>query len=105
MPLIYAKVHERREADGRVSSVLALCDADLLGKVFKQGDIELDLKKYESFYKGEAVDEKEAAELVRCAGNANVVGEKSVAAAEKALGSKTGVRRVAGVPQLQIYCV
>jgi hypothetical protein len=106
--MIFAKVHERRGAAGSISRVVALCDADLIGKVFKKGSVELDLKKYARFYQGERVGAEEAAELARGADSVNAVGEKSVEAAGKALGkpgSGGGAKRVAGVPHLQIYRV
>jgi len=106
--MIFAKVHERRGAAGSISRVVALCDADLMGKVFRKGGVELDLKKYARFYQGERIGTEEAAELVRGADSVNAVGEKSVGAARRALG-KTGAvggaKRVAGVPHLQIYRV
>ena len=42
-----AKVH--RTKDGRL--ILALCDSELLGKVFVEGDVKLDLTT--DFYQGE----------------------------------------------------
>lgn len=106
--MICAKVHERRGPGGRVSRVLALCDAGLLGKIFKKGSVELDLKKYSRFYDGKKVGPEEAAELVRCADSVNAVGEESVAAVGTALGkigSCAGAKSVAGVPHLQVYRV
>jgi hypothetical protein len=105
--MIFAKVHERRGTAGSISRVVALCDADLIGKVFKKGEVELDLCKYARFYQGDKVSAEEAAELVRGADSVNAVGEKSVEAANRALGKtgSGGAKRVAGVPHLQIYRV
>lgn len=86
--------------------IVALCDEDLLGKVFEEGGTCLDLKAYRSFYEGRRVGEAEAAEMIRNAANLNLVGEKSLAAARKALDlDESAVRRVKGVPHLQVYRV
>lgn len=97
-----AKVHERRRADGTVFKVTAICDAKLLGKVLREGDVVLDLETHRQFYEGKKVNGDEAVELVRNAENLNLVGEKALAAARKA-GSVSGAKKIAGVPHLQVY--
>ena len=72
-----AKVHARPHG-GMSRVVVALCDSELLGKIYTQGERVLDLKNYRGFYEGAAVTEIEAIELLRMADNANIVGEKSV---------------------------
>ncbi|HTZ42123.1 MAG TPA: DUF424 family protein [Candidatus Omnitrophota bacterium] len=66
--------------------VVAVCDSELLGKRFEEGDFQLHVK--ESFYKGEEKSEKETVKfLERMAkedATFNIVGEKSVSAALKA---------------------
>ena len=42
--------------------VVALCDSELLGKKFEEGDFQLDIK--ESFYKGDEVSEEEASKII-----------------------------------------
>jgi len=103
-----AKVHERKRAvAGRetIDRVVALCDAELLGKVFEQGDLCLDLSKNRTFYDGEKVSEARALELLKTPGaSLNIVGEKSLAAAKKALKiSGSSAKKIAGVPVLQVY--
>ncbi len=103
-----ARVHERKRfVAGResIDRVVALCDADLLGKVFEQGDLCLDLSKSRSFYDGEKVSEQQAIELLKTPGaNLNLVGEKSLGAARKALRiNEAAVKKISGVPVLQIY--
>ena len=102
-----AKIHEKTISEGgreAKRTVLAVCDSELLGKVFEDGDFVLDLAKYRSFYDGEEVSEAEAERLIRNATSINLVGEKSIAAAKKALGIKaSGARKIAGIPHLQIY--
>lgn len=104
-----AKLHERRFLEnGRevVRTITALCDADLLGKVLEEGDLAIDLQKYRSFYEGETVPTEEAARMLREGKNLNIVGKQSVALALKTLNiPKRQVRKIAGVPHLQVYYV
>lgn len=93
-----------RQKSGFETKILALCDTELLGKCFTQGEKTLDLKAYRSFYEGEGVSELQAVELLRNAENVNIVGEKSIAAAQKALGvKKASVKKIKGIPHLQYY--
>lgn len=101
---LVAKVHERLDRHGVKRSVTAVCDKTLLGNVLRQGDAVIDLKTYRKFYEGEAVTVQEAGELLKLARNINVVGEKAVQAALEALPiSKASVKKVAGVPHVQVY--
>lgn len=80
---------------------VAVCDAELLGKVFEEGDFQLDVK--ESFYKGEKVTEEKAIEIMRDMAledaTFNIVGKKSTQAAIKAgVISEDGIGEIGGVP-------
>jgi hypothetical protein len=66
------KIH--KNSNGQL--VLAVCDKDLLGKKFEEGNKQLDLTS--DFYKGQEKNEKEVADLMRNAYMVNVVGEKSI---------------------------
>ncbi|MBI5035804.1 DUF424 domain-containing protein [Candidatus Micrarchaeota archaeon] len=104
--MMSGKWHEKRQYDGSVKKVLALCDRDLLGKVFSEGECVLDLKTYRAFYEGERLDEAKAIEWLGEARNANVVGEKAVACAKKVFSvSGSAVRSINGVPHLQVYFI
>jgi len=84
--------------------MVALCDAELLGKVLKQGEVVLDLKSYEHFYSGEKLTHGQAVALLKSADNVNAVGEAAVGAAQSAFKfDATKVKRVQGVPHMQIY--
>lgn len=103
-----AKVHERKTiSSGRetIATVVALCDANLLGKVLEEGELCLDLSRNRGFYEGEKVSEEKAIALLRTPGaNLNLVGEKSLAAARKAFSiNEASVRKISGVPMLQVY--
>ncbi len=102
---MFAKVHERKDAEGNFARVVALCDGDLLGKVLEEGGLCLDLKRSRAFYEGKKVSKEEAVELLKSAQNANIVGAKSVACAKIAFGKTSAPLKIAKVPHLQVYRV
>jgi len=63
--------------------VVAVCDKELLGKRFEEGNFQLDVKK--SFFGGEEIGENEAVRIMRLKAmedsTFNIIGEKSVKAA------------------------
>jgi len=96
---MYLKVHERMG-----KKVVALCDEELLGEVYEEGDLVLDLKKYKDFYAGKIVDEEEAKKHLKRFDSANIVGEKSVLLAiSLGLCKKSEVKTIAKIPHIQIY--
>ena len=81
--------------------VVTLCDKELLGKCFEEGEFQLDIK--ESFYKGDETTEEEAIILLQNMSNEdatfNIVGKKSVNTALKAgVISQEGVGKIKGIP-------
>ncbi|MEK6848769.1 MAG: DUF424 domain-containing protein [Nanoarchaeota archaeon] len=80
--------------------VVAVCDADLLGKKFVEGKRVLNLT---NFYNGDEVSEAEAEKIMKeQAGEDstfNIAGEKSIQIAVKlGIVSEEGVGKVDGVP-------
>ena len=99
--MIYLKRHSSPNG-----IVLAMCDEELIGKILKEDKIELDLDTYSGFYKGELMAEEDANELITDEDlySANIVGERSLLIVmEKGLVKKEEVRRVSGVPFVQIF--
>lgn len=81
--------------------LLALCDADLLGKTLKQGKIVFRIR--EDFYSGSLVSLEEAMDLVRQSTVVNMVGPRIVETAmEKGLVHPDAVLEIDGVPHAQI---
>ncbi|MDE1848518.1 MAG: DUF424 family protein [Nanoarchaeota archaeon] len=81
--------------------VVAICDSDLLGKIFEEGKFQLEVK--ESFYRGEELSEEETSamiqKMVREDATFNIVGKKSIALALKHnLILREGIKEVQGVP-------
>jgi hypothetical protein len=63
--------------DGKV--IVAICDIDIIGKKFKEGNLVLKLE--ESFYKGCQACEDEIKAALACASIANIAGVRSIACA------------------------
>ncbi|MFA6974259.1 MAG: DUF424 family protein [Parcubacteria group bacterium] len=81
--------------------IVIICDSDLIGKKFEEGEFQLDIK--ESFYNGEKTSEKEAIEILidmkKEDATFNIVGKKSVAATLKAgVIEKEEIKTIQGVP-------
>jgi len=96
---MYLKVTER---EGK--TVVAACDNELIGQVFEEGDAVLDLKTYESFYRGEEATAEEVAGALADCDSANLVGKEAVRVAlEKGLANEEDVRYIKNVPHLQLY--
>lgn len=95
---MYLRVHSSPNGE-----VVALCDAELIGRKLAKGKLVLDLGRYADFYKGEKVSAAEATEALRGAQNINLVGKKSLEAASKAGLDVEGAIKISGVPHLQAY--
>ncbi len=84
--------------------LLAMCDADLLGKTLKQGKIIFQVR--EEFYKGSLLGLEEAVDLIRQSTIVNMVGPRIVEKAlEQQLVHPDAVLNIDGVPHAQIVRV
>lgn len=82
-------------------TLLATCDAELVGRVLREGKIVFEIR--EEFYKGLKVSIEEAMELVAQSTIVNMVGHKIVnEAVEKGLIHPDAVIKISGVPHAQI---
>ena len=93
--MVTVKIHKK---DGKI--IAAVCDSDLVGKMFEEGDLQLDLTG--DFYKGEEKDISDAGDMIRNADHVNLVGKESIE-----LGIKEGVieegnvKIIKGIPHAQ----
>ena len=92
---MYTKIHKSYR------KVVAICDSELLGKKFEEGNMQLDVR--ENFYNGEEIDEGKAGDILRDLASDdatfNIVGEKAIKAAiEAGLISTESIIRVRGIP-------
>jgi hypothetical protein len=82
-------------------TLLATCDANLLGKVLREGKIVFEIR--EEFYKGLKVSVEEAIDLVEQCSMVNMVGHMIVKrAVEKGLIHPEAVIKISGIPHAQI---
>lgn len=92
MPEIYIKIHNAYRR------IVAVCDSDLIGKKFEEGNTQIDVK--EMFYKGDLVDEEKALEILKEEAEEdacfNFVGEISCN-----LGIKTGIVKRDNILEIQ----
>ena len=80
---------------------VAVCDKEILGRRFEQGNKQLDVK--ESFFLGDEIEENSLVDLMKDLAKEdvtfNIVGSKSVKAALKAgIINNEGVKRIQGIP-------
>lgn len=78
-----------------------MCDAEILGKTLKQGNIVFCVR--EKFYKGSLVSLEEAIDLIHQSTVVNMVGQKIVnKAIEEGLVHPEAVLKIEGIPHAQI---
>lgn len=81
--------------------ILAICDADLLGKTLQEGEVIF--KVNEEFYKGLKVKVEEAIDLIEHSTIVNMVGPNIVRKAiERGFVHPEAVLKISGVPHAQI---
>ena len=56
--------------------LVAVCDSEIVGKVFREGELKIEVK--EDFYGSEEVGEEEVRRALRTATIANITGKKAV---------------------------
>ncbi len=97
---MFVKIHKSYR------TVVALCDAGLIGKKFEEGNRQLDLR--ENFYRGQQITHEEAVKLIKYQigedATFNIVGKKAIAAAVAAgVIRQENVATVAGIPFTLIF--
>ncbi|MEM2137494.1 MAG: DUF424 family protein [Candidatus Anstonellaceae archaeon] len=95
---MYLKVHHTP-----MGSIVALCDAELIGRVLVNKKYRLDLRGHASFYQGKLVGKEEAVAALTGAENVNIVGKKALSAAASAGLAVSHAVTIDGIPHLQAY--
>jgi len=81
--------------------LLAICDADVLGKTFREGKIVFSVK--EEFYRGARVRVEEAVDMIKNSTIVNMVGKNIVQKAiETGYVHPEAILNIEGVPHAQI---
>lgn len=97
---MYLKIH--RAPDG--STVVAVCDRELLDRKLRHGDIELHISEY--FYGNTIADEGAVSRAIKDADNVNLIGKQAVGIAiGLGLVEESGCLVIEGVPHAQIVRV
>ncbi len=92
--MILLKIHDE--------GVVSLCDSDIIGKTFEEGDLQLHV--LERFYKGEEATREEIVTALVDSKISNIVGKESVQLAiDEGLITKQSIKTVDGVPHVQIF--
>ena len=95
---MFLKIH-RSPGSG---DIVAVCDRELINTTVSDGTMTVQITK--SFYGTSPVSESEVQEALSKAGNANLMGERSVGVAEKmGLITRAGCIMIGAVPHAQIY--
>ena len=97
--LVYARSYKTEKG-----TMVACCDKELLGQIFREGKLKLSLQT--NFYGNATVDLLEALVLLDGADILNLVGENIVRAAiDRGLVHPHAVISIAGVPHVQVMKV
>ena len=84
------------------SLMINICDKDLLGKVIREGRLQVNISK--DYFCESYADEEEITNALKECSIANLVGEKCIKKAlELRLASELSIRRISGVPFLMIF--
>lgn len=93
--MFFVKAHRKLERE-----VVAVCDDDILGKCFEEGDLFFEVK--ENFYRGEKKNEEEVKKILLSADNLNLVGKKIIKLAlELKIIDKENIIKIHGTPHAQ----
>jgi len=95
--MYYLKMHEKGK-----SVITALCDENLLGNTFEDGEMQIDIS--ERFYGGKLVTEEEAVRAMMASDLLNISGKKIVRLALKNKIIKRGdIKRIARVLHAEAF--
>lgn len=94
--MVLAKLHQNPQGQ----KIIALCDKNLLGKKFEEGNHQLDLTT--DFYKGEEKSEQEIKELLKDAYIINLVGQESLNLMKKLKLNPEKIIRIKNIPHAEI---
>jgi hypothetical protein len=84
--------------------IVAVCDAELIGKVLREGELVLNLEKYADFYNGEQADEESVERELLTATSINLVGDKATGIAKRMkLVKESDIIKIQKVPHVQVY--
>ena len=84
------------------TSMLNICDADLVGKTINRDNFSLKIS--EEYYADKVVEKEEAIDLLKKSNNINMVGKEIISlSVDMGIGSQDGVKVVDGIPFLIVF--
>jgi len=84
------------------STMINMCDVELIGMKLEQGDLIIDISK--EYFQQEIIEEFQAERLLRLCSIANLVGERIVKLAiDLRFAKEMSIKRISGVPFLMIF--
>ena len=84
------------------NNMLNMCDEDLLGKVIKNGKVQINISQ--SYYGQRLIDKAEAENLLQNSSVLNLVGKNTIQMSiDLKIGSQQGVKTIDGVPFLIVF--
>jgi hypothetical protein len=84
------------------STMINICDIELVGTKLEQGKIIVDLTK--EYFQQEIIEESKAENLLQTCSIANLVGERIINKAIKLkLAKEISIKRICGIPFLMIF--
>ncbi len=101
--MMFLKIHNSDNGD-----MVAMCDESLIGEVISEGAIEINIRDYSDFYKGDLVSKEDAKRMIDSGSvyTANIIGKEAVdAAIECSIIDPESVRNAGSVPYAQAFRV
>ena len=84
------------------SSMLNICDKDLLGKTLNRDNFSLKIS--EEYYAEKTIEKEEAKDLLKQSDNINMVGKNIIdLSVSIGIGSENGVKVIDGIPFLIVF--
>ena len=84
------------------TSMLNICDAELLGRTLSKGGFTL--KITDNYYAQKIVEKEEAKDLLRSSNSINMVGKEIVSlSVDMGIGSENGIKEIDGIPFLIVF--
>jgi len=84
------------------TSMLNICDTELLGKTLNRGSFTLKIS--EKYYGEKVVEKEEAESLLKESDNINMVGKEIISlSTDIGVGSQEGVKEIDGIPFLIVF--
>ena len=84
------------------TSMLNICDANLLGRTLNRGSFTLKIS--EKYYAEKVVEKEEAKDLLKRSDSINMVGKEIISlSTDIGVGSQEGVKEIDGIPFLIVF--